>query len=114
MSLHSNSRQHTWNPLKASMLSGKVESEDDDVNIGLGLTEILNVWVKKQYEAESKLTKGLTIDQMAFLEDKTINKKKYGCVLPPSSILMPKIMEFQFYSISTQLKQVPLAVPHVA
>ena len=78
------------------MLSGKVESEDDDVNIGLGLTEILNAWVKKQYEAESKLTKGLNSDQMAFLEDKTINKKKYGCILPPSSVLMPKITEFQF------------------
>jgi hypothetical protein len=94
--LHSNRKQHTWNPLKASELSGKVESEDINVNVGLGLTEFLNAWVKKQHEVECKLTKGLTSEQKAFLVDRKINKKKYGCVLPPSSAVMPEISEFKF------------------
>lgn len=78
------------------MLNGKVESEDVDVNIGLGLTEFLNAWVKKQYEVECKLTKGLTSEQKAFLDHHIINKKKYGCVLPPSSAVMPDILNFEF------------------
>ena len=78
------------------MLSGKVDSEDTDTNIGLGLTEFLNAWVKKQHKVECQLTKGLTEEQVAFLHNTTINPRKYGCVLPPSSAVMPKISEFQF------------------
>ena len=82
--------------MKASVLSGKVDSEDIDVNIGLGLTEFLNAWVKKQHEVECKLTKGLTKEQEHFLHDATINPRKYDCILPPSSAIMPNILEFKF------------------
>lgn len=94
-SLHLNRKWYIWDPLKDSMLArAKVDSENSEVNIGLGLTEFLNAWVKKQYEVECKLMKGLTDEQKAFLEDRTINKKKYGCVLPPSSAVMPEIFGF--------------------
>ena len=66
------------------MLSGKVDSEDIDINIGLGLTEFLNTWVKKQHKVKCQLTNGLTEEQVAFLYDTTINPRKYGCILPPS------------------------------
>lgn len=78
------------------MLSGKADCDDVDVNIVIGLAEFLNAWVKKQYEAECQLTKGLTEKQNAFLHNTTTNPRKYGCVLPPSSAVMPKISEFRF------------------
>jgi len=38
--------------LKIAQLIGKVDSEDFDIDVGLGLLDILNVWVKEQYAVE--------------------------------------------------------------
>ena len=91
--LHSN-RKNSWEPIKAATV--KADSLDIDAHFALGLAEVLSIWVKKQHAFEVKLRKGLTDEQLIFLDGKSINPKKYGCVLPPSFPAMPNILHKDF------------------
>ncbi|KAF8803067.1 hypothetical protein BYT27DRAFT_7214906 [Phlegmacium glaucopus] len=76
--LHSQ-RKNSWEPLKAADV--KPDSQSMDVHLALGLVEVLNIWVKEQREIEVKLTKGLSKEQLSFLDGDSVNPKKYGCIL---------------------------------
>ncbi len=66
----------------------KKDTKNPFGQVGYGLVQILNDWVKNQREAEEEMTVGLTEEQHAFVES---NTKKLGCSLPPASSLLSKI-----------------------